>query len=444
MAEATVGIDIGTSSVKAVAADEAGTVLARARVPHRVRAPTPDVFEHDADVAWRQGVLAAAREVGADHRVLGVTVAAMVPSLCAVAGGGRPISPGLLYGDGRGVSADASPATSGELMGFLEWLADRHPEAAGYWPAQAVANAALCGVGAIDTATAMTATPLFDGTGWDEALCDGVGVTPDQLPALAPGTDAVGTVDGAQVSGGTIDALAEQIVAGADSAGDVLVICGTTLITWAAVEDWREVEGLWTVPHTAPGLTLIGGASNAGGLFLDRIRHLVADPPAYDMAGLDPARVPVWVPYIRGERTPVHDPDRRASLVDLDVSHEREAVLRAAYEAAGFVVRHHLDLAGAGAGAGAGAERIVATGGGVQVGEWMQALADTTGLPVDVSAVTEGAALGAAYMARVTAGLEPDLSGAGRWARTARRVEPRPDWAEACDVRYARFREVAT
>jgi xylulokinase len=71
----------------------------------------------------------------------------------------------------------------------------------------------------------------------------------------------------------------------------------------------------------------------------------------------------------------------------------------------------------------------------------MQALADTTGLPVDVSADPEGAALGAAYMARATAGLEPDLSGAGRWARTARRVEPRPDWVGPCTDRYDRFRE---
>ena len=42
-------------------------------------------------------------------------------------------------------------------------------------------------------------------------------------------------------------------MAGADGLGDVLVLCGTTLITWGVLDEWLEVAGLWTVPHTAPG-----------------------------------------------------------------------------------------------------------------------------------------------------------------------------------------------
>src|SRR5687767_12912167 len=115
MAEVTVGVDIGSTSVKALAVDGDGTVVAAARVPHDVR---------------------------------GVDVAAMVPSLCAVDDGGRPCTPGLLYGDARGGgAAGASPAESGELVGFLRWCAAEAPDAAGYWPAQAVANAALGGEG---------------------------------------------------------------------------------------------------------------------------------------------------------------------------------------------------------------------------------------------------------------------------------------------------------
>ena len=51
----TVGVDIGTSSVKAVAADDDGNVVASVRVPHEVRVPSPGRFEHDAEVAWRHG-----------------------------------------------------------------------------------------------------------------------------------------------------------------------------------------------------------------------------------------------------------------------------------------------------------------------------------------------------------------------------------------------------
>jgi xylulokinase len=432
MAEVTVGVDIGSTSVKALAVDGDGTVLASARVPHELRAPAPDRLEHDADAAWRRGVEEAVREVWSGHDVRGVDVAAMVPSLCAVDDDGRPCTPGLLYGDARGAGASgASPAESGELVGFLRWCAAEAPDAAGYWPAQAVANAALGGEGVLDTVTAMTAMPLFDGVGWDAGVAGAAGVDPARLPRVAPGMERAGTVgDGAALAPGTIDALAEQLVAGADGDGDVLLILGTTLITWAVVPEWREVPGLWTVPHTAPGKALIGGPSNAGGLFLNWVGGLLG-PVAGEPA---PERVPVWTPYVRGERTPLHDPSRRAGLHDLDLLAGPAAIRRAAHEASGFVVRHHLDLAGV------TPERIVATGGGVRDPAWVAAVADATGLPVDVVAVPEGGALGAAYLARVAAGLEASADDAGRWARTSHRVEPDPRWAEPAAERYERFR----
>ena len=115
----------------------------------------------------------------------------------------------------------------------------------------------------------------------------------------------------------------------------------------------------------------------------------------------------MWSPYVRGERTPLHDPDRRSGLDGLDLTQGPAALRRAAFEAAGFVVRHHLDLASV------PVRRLVLTGGGVRVAEWVQALADCTGLPVDVVAVPEGGALGSAFFARLAAGLETDATAAG-------------------------------
>lgn len=419
--QVTVGIDIGTTSVKAVAVDADGGVCARTRIPHAVNAPSPAVLEHDAAAVWGTSVVEACDIVLAGYRVAGIGLAAMVPSLAAVDANGVPVSPGILYGDHRGHHPD------GEFVGFLRSLEQAVPDAHGYWPAQAVASQALCGVAAIDAITAMTCLPVFGADGWDAQWCD-----PAKLPLLAMDATPVGHRGDAPVAAGTVDALAEQLVAGADSPGDVLVICGTTLITWAVCEGWPEADGLWTIPHFQPGLSAIGGPSNAGGLFLERVRALTGDPAAEPS---HPDRLPLWVPYIRGERTPRHDPDLRAALVGLDVGHCPSDVLAAAYEAAGFVVRHHLDLAGA------TPERIVAVGGGTHIERWMQALADVTGLPVDVTAVPEGAARGAAWLARVGAGLESgDLAEARRWARTGRRVKPRADWAEAANRRYPQWR----
>jgi len=441
----TVGIDIGTTSVKALAVDAGGAVLARARMPHGVRSPTPGAFEHDVDVAWRANVLGALSLVAGPRAVAAVNVSAMVPSLGAVDGEGRAVGPGLLYGDRRGARADVDPTEvgdAGELLAFLRWQARSTPGAR-YWPAQAVANHALTGRGVIDSTTAMTAVPLFDLTGWDAALAREAGSSPDCLPEIVNGVEPAGVVleglaaAGAVVGGGTIDALAEQLVAGANSVGDVHVLCGSTLITWAVVDDWAEVPGLWTVPHTVAGKALVGGPSNAGGLFLDRVLRWLGPNAASGLQGVQPGDLPVWLPYVRGERTPLHRRDLGAALLDLGLQHQTGEVLQAAYEAVGFVVRHHLDLA---ATVGIAPRRIVATGGGTQVWPWVQALADCTGLPVDLATVPEGAALGSAFIARCAAGLEGSMTDAGRWASTGRTVEPRPPWVEAAAARYERFR----
>jgi xylulokinase len=445
----TLGIDIGTTSVKAVAADEQGTVVARARVPHQVHSRVAGELEHDVDQAWRAGVVAGLGEVATGLEVVAVNVSAMVPSLGAVDADGRGVGPGLLYGDHRGEREghDATrPGDSGELLAFLAWHAAHSPEAAGYWPAQAVANHALTGRGAIDSTTAMTAHPLFDFVGWDEALAAEAGTAPSALPDIVSGVEPVGPVRddlaaaGALVGGGTIDAMGEQIVAGADSAGDVLVICGATLITWGVVDEWAEVPGLWTIPHTAAGMTMVGGPSNAGGLFVDRVRRWVGDPQPAAVGAVDPSDVPLWLPYVRGERTPLHRRDLRGSLHGLSLHHGPEHLMAAAFEASAFVARHHIDLA---RGAGLEPRRIVATGGGTNAPAWMQALADATQLPVDVVAVPEGAALGSAFIARCVAGLEVNMTDAHRWAKTARTIEPRATAAGPVGDRYRMFRTLS-
>jgi xylulokinase len=438
--DVTIGIDVGSTAVKAVAADADGRVTARVRVPHQLRVPAPDRLEHDADQAWRRGPLAALESLAPGPNVRAVAVSAMVPSLTAVDAAGRPLTPGLLYGDCRGrvPGEEGQPLPAlGEAAEFLRWTAAQAPGAAGYWAAPAVANHALAGEAVMDVATAATAFPLFDGTGWNAAACADRGATVEQMPRVETIGTAAGQVHGtsALLAIGAIDALCEQIVAGADRDGDVLVLCGTTLIVWTTIAESRQVPGLWTIPHTTPGKSQIGGASNAGGLFLGWVDRVVAQG---DPTAVDPHRVPVWSPYIRGERTPFHDPDRRAVLDALDLTHDAAALRRAAYEASAFVVRQLIELSGA------PVARIVAAGGGTRVGPWMRAIAEATGRPVEVSAVAEGAALGAAFLGRMAAGLETSIADAARWASTERVVEPDPAWAAATAERYQRFLELGS
>ncbi len=454
----TVGVDVGTTAVKAVAVDQGGAVVARARIPHRVRTPTVDHLEHDVAEAWRRGPRRAFAQVTAqlDGPAAGVVVTSMVPSVTAVDARGRALLPGLLYGDARATGPGDLGAV-GDLGGereqgrrMLAWAVDQRPDAHAFWNCQAAATHALTGVPAVDQGTATSFGGLYRRGHWDKEALDELGVDESRLPLVTGMGEGIGTVPGTPTAfaGGSIDAFCEQIVAGATRPGDVLVIFGATLIVWVVTEEWREVPGLTTLPNLVAGQVMIGGPSNAGALFADWAGSMVGagprrargpaagepdgDRPEPPRTG-DPARVPVWLPYLRGERTPFHDPALRASLHGLEISQGPEAVVRAAHEASGFVIRRIIERSGFEAG------RIIATGGGSRSVPWMQAVADATGLPVDAVAVPEGAALGAAYLARMAAGLESTFDGAGGWARAGRRIEPDDTWAAAAAARFEEF-----
>ena len=437
----TVGIDIGTSSVKAIAADEDGTVVAQSRIPHDIRIPTADRLEHDPAQAWRDGPRAALAALDLDETPAGVSVCAMVPSLAAVDADGTPLTPGLLYGDarGQGEASSGNPAETGEFVSFLRWANAEAPGAAAYWPATTMANHALAGEAVLDTTTASVTYPLFDWTKWDPEVAERAGITVDQLPRIVPTGWACGHAggpDGPVLAPGCIDVLTDQIVAGANAVGDVLILMGTTLIVNTVTPRHDAVDNYWVMPFTEPNLFLAGGPSNAGGLFINwATRTMGATAPG---AAPHRDRVPVWAPYPRGERVPLHDPHRRGMLADLDLTHDDAAIRRATFEASGFVTRRMIDAVATAH--GVTPRRIVATGGGTRVDEWVQAIADCTGLAVQCTAVPEGAALGSAFLARLAAGLEDGvMTDARRWARGGRTVEPDPTWSEALEQRYQRF-----
>jgi xylulokinase len=452
----TVGIDIGTTSVKGLAVSSDGTVVARAHVPHRVVVEAADRLEHDARRAWRAGPVKAFKAVSAEaaaqgREVAGVCVSSMVPSLAAVDRRGVPSTPGLLYGDVRGLTGrdedeedDAPSFAMKDAEGFLKWAISEDPAAAGYWPAQAVATNAIGGIPAIDTAMTASLGALHHWGKWNEDYLSALGLDVSQMATVVPMAESAGTIPGTgtHLTGGTVDAFCDQIVAGASNVGDVLVIVGATLIVWIVTDEWKEIPGLWSVPHTVPDRVLIGGASNAGALFVDWARRNLAELRPHGRAP-QPARsgqaadVPVWLPYVRGERVPLHDPSLRSSIYGLDITTGPIALERAAYEASGFVVRRMVELSGV------TPKRLVVSGGGSRVLPWMAAMADAVGVPADTVAVPEGAALGASFLARMAAGLETQLEGADRWAKTGRRVEPDSEWVKATGRRYETFLEVS-
>jgi len=428
--ELAVGIDIGTTSVKGVVVDPEGNVLAKSRLPHAIIASSPDRIEHDPRIAWRRSPRRILASFGATFapNIEAIGVTGMGPSLTAVNRKGVPQGPGLIYGDARGQAQGGV----GEAVGFLRSLAALHPEAAGFWPAQTTAIVSMGGPPVIGEVVAGMMRPLWTGSAWDEELLRTCGGRLSQMPSVQPETEPAGRWEEAVIHSGSLDVDCERLLAGQVAPDEALVLCGSTLLMMMSVPDGTKVPGVWVYP-TKSG-TVATGASNAGAFFVDWVDRVLA------RGGSDvhPDRVPVWCPYIRGERTPWHDPLRRAALVDLNITHDSSALRRAAFEAVAFVVRFHLELCGS------TPRQIIAVGGGTAVSDWTQALADCVGVPVQVRGAGLGAAMGAAFMARIAAGLDESTSEASRWAPARQKIKPRAEWVAATQDRYRRFVELAT
>ncbi len=466
LSELTAGLDIGTTTVKAVVADEDGNIVQSCRFASELLVEPAGRFEHNATTTWWQGPRDALLQVLSSSSPQAVAVSAMMPSVAAVDGAGTPIGPGLLYGDSRGGRRQvADPTTSDEMASLCRWAAQDTPGAAGYWPAQAVANASLSGEGVTDLASAFAAGPLFNGSGWDAPACAEAGLSPEQLPRVAVFGEPVGKIDVANLGptalrseivlgAGSVDGFCEQLVAGVLDDGDVLIGLGSTLVVWLTVPGWPEpVPDLWRVPHFVPGKAIVGGASNAGGMWADWVNRVIRPVPEIQSApeiqsvrelqgspgatqGLRPGSVPIWWPWANGERVPWHDRSLRIGLAAGDISQGPGALRRAAYEATGFVARYIVELASL---SGTQAKRFFVSGGGAAHPAWLKAVADVLGKPVLPMAVPQGAALGAAFMARMALGLETSVNDASRWARWSAPVEPATDWVEATNERYQRW-----
>ena len=463
------GIDVGTSSTKAVLVDLDGEVLRTGVREHPVDRPHPGHVEMDARIWWDE-LASLAEELTGDgaHEVVAVGVSGMGPCVLLVDDDDQPVRPAILYGvDTR---AGEEIALLGELLGAEQiytrtgtalssqaagpkilWVSRQEPEAYGrarrlLMPASYLVRR-LTGEYVLDHHSASQCTPMYDphAAGWLEEWAQ-VCAPGLELPRLLwPGDVAgrttaalAGIPAGVPVVAGTIDAWTEAVSVGAQRPGDLFLMYGTTMFLVCTTDAVVTHPVMWSTAGAFPGTHCLAGGMATSGAITAWLRDLTGTPDFGALVGEARSSGPgarglLVLPYFAGERTPVQDADARGAILGLTVSHTRGDLYRAVLEATALAVRHNVEVMRE---AGARIDRVVAAGGGTQGDLWPQIVSDVTGLDQVLPRTTVGASLGAAFLA-AAAVVEADI---GAWNPPRATITPDRDLTDRYDELYALYR----
>jgi xylulokinase len=461
-----VGLDVGTTGVKALAISLDGEVQARAEEDYPLSTPRPGWAEQDPDDWWR-AAQAALGALGVDG-VAGIGLSGQMHGLVALDASEQVLRPAILWNDQRTarecaeiearVGLERLIALTGNraLTGFtapkLLWLREHEPDVyariAHVLLPKDYVRLRLTGERAIDVADA-SGTLLFDVAGrrWSEEVLAALDVPRAWLPRALESPALSGeTGDGVAVAAGAGDQAAGALGVGVDGPGALSVVLGTSGVVFAGLPGFAaDPEArVHAFCHAVPdGWHAMGVMLSAAGS-LRWFRDTFA--PGVDFAALSAAAEKwepgaeglLFLPYLSGERTPHADPGARGAFTGLSVRHDRGALARAVLEGVAYGLRDSLELL---RDLGVRPQAARVSGGGARSELWLRIVASVLGLPLERTAVEEGAAYGAALLGGVAGGVFADVHEAVRaCVRVRDVVEPEPAWQEAYEHGYARFR----
>ena len=473
---AVLGVDLGTSSVKAVVMRLDGTVLGQATGDYAVGSPHPGWSESEPDQwldATTLAVRAAVAVAGVQPVALGLS--GQMHGVVPTGADGRPVRPAMLWSDARAMleletyrhlprtvlARLGNPLSPGMAGPMLAWLARREPRAyaASRWALQPKdwLRAQLTDQ-IVTEPTDASATLLYDLTAdaWDTEVTDALGIDAAKLPPILPcAAERAGTLTehAAQrlgmtaripVAAGAADTAAAALGSGLVAPGAVQLTIGTGAQLVKPVAALPRPLPAAPVTHLYRAATDTGWYAMAavlnGGLTLSWVCRVLGAswPELYASAVLPPrSDDPIFLPHLHGERTPYLDTGLRGAWTSLNPRHERTHLLRAALEGVAFAVRDALDQL---VHPRDGVTRLRTAGGGTTDPAWRQLLADILGYalaPVDVAAAS---GLGAAWLGARAADLADEATITASRSRTAARVtEPDPRHRDLYEERHRAF-----
>ncbi len=481
-----VALDLGQSSVKAVALDPQGTVRAQATARYPSAIPRPGWVEQVPD-DWWAAACAALRECREqlERERLGpgdveaVGLSGHMSGLVLVDGDGQPVRPCITISDGRATEearaldrrmgetvrrVTGNPIINGFLLPKLEWVRRHEPErlakARKLLMPKDYLRLRLTGkltTEPTDAANTLLLDPVR--RTWSEELRSAAEVPPGLLPELVeslaiaghvtPETaQQTGLIAGTPVVGGGADMACSNAGIGALEPGIVAVTVGTSgqvVTTVAGIHD--ALFGQMTFhPQAEPPTLYAMGSHFTGGLAMAWLAHALAPdtrgpaPSGQESAAAIPfeeleaeastcppgAEGVLWLPFLIGGGTPGFDPAMAAAWLGLRSGHRRRHLVRSVMEGVAFSLRESVELLEQ---VGLPVETIRVGAGGLRSQLWRRIVAGVLGRRLQRVEVGDVSAFGAALMAGVGAGWWPSLAAASRVAvRLGPTVEPPDGW----------------
>lgn len=467
------GLDLGTSSVKAALFDADQRLIAQASQPLEVSRPHPGWSEQDPEAWWR-ATEAAVDAVAAKASLAGlrgIGLSGQMHGAVLLDADDRVLRPAILWNDGRAGAECAEleaafprlreVAGNIAMAGFtapkLAWVARHEPAAFEH-----VSTVLLPKDYLRFRLTGHHVSEMSDASGtlwldvaardWSDDLLEATGLNRGQMPRL---------VEGSEASGELLPALARRwgatgpvVVAG--GAGDnAAAACGVGVVTPGSAFVSLGTSGVLFVsnarfsPNTAGAVHAfchaIPGTWHQMGVILSAADSLewlsrIAGRPARDLAGAVRVGRPsgvTFLPYLSGERTPHNDPGARGAFVGLSQSDGPEDLAQAVMEGVAYAFA---DCQRVLAAAGTDFADALAVGGGSRSEAWLRIIASVLDRPLRLAADSDiGAALGAARLAFCAAeGADPAQVCAA--PPTVKVVEPEPGLVEAYREGYGRYR----